>query len=177
MKKIIYLIFSFMIMGCTYQPKIFLNGQPVADNIICSYDQETGISTQSVIIKKVKEFEGNESYITNKYISLLYYNEFNISDIKDLIYVLTVNNTYWYKLTGSGYYYKLYKIKRVINHKNETLVNNKKLIYEGHLSFKSFEFKLPQNIGDEVSIYFEFTNKNDVLLFRTISINYKIKGD
>lgn len=176
MKTVFHLLFIMLIVtGCTYQPKIFVDGKPVVDNIAYSYSDISGITTRSLLIRKYKEYENDESYISNEYFAPMVFNEFKKSNTKGIIYVLSVNNTYTYSLTGKGFYYKLYKVMKVTNHKNRTLARSYTLVYKGHLSSKDFSFELPIERGDIVSCHFEFMDKKENLMFKTLEINYEIK--
>jgi hypothetical protein len=162
-------------IGCTYQPKIYLDGRPILNDISYSYNDVSGISTKSVLMKRNKAYEGNESYIAVEYYSPIYVHEFDYDKIHDIIYNLSVNNTKYYAMTGKGFKYNLYQVMRVLNHKRKSLLKMNKLVYNGHLSFKEFAFNLPHERGDEVNCYFEFRDKDNNILFKTLEINYKIK--
>ena len=163
------------ITGCTYQPKIYLDGKPILNDISYSYNDVSGISTKSVLIKRKEAYEGKESYIDVEYYLPIYEHKFKYDEIYDIIYSISVNNTYYFATTGKGFEYKLFQIMSVVNDKKKTFTNSNKLVYSGHLSFKEFNFILPHERGDKVNCYFEFRDKNDDLLFKTLEINYVVK--
>lgn len=162
-----------ILSGCTYQQKIFLDGATIADNVAYSYNGVSRIKTQSILIKKFKVNEDDESYVTGDYCPF-HYNKFKKDKIKSIQFILNVDNTANFSLTGKGYYYKLYRHLRNNNDRLRTLDIKNDLVYAGHLSHKLFTFNLPTGRGDKVSYYLEFKDKQDKLLFRTLKVNYEV---
>ena len=162
-----------VLAGCTYQQRIYIDGQPIVSNISYSSSPSTGISTSSILIKKSKKHEGDEEYIDSEYFSPVKFHTFK--NVYEINYIITINNSVLYRKTGKGFYYKAYKVIKVTNHKKRTLAKNKELIYSGHLSYKNFMINLPRERGDEVVFYIEFRDKKDEMVFRTLEVSYKIK--
>lgn len=172
-------VFVFVIIlimsGCTaYQPKIYINGSPSVSDVTYSSNPATGISTISFLTLKSEKHEGDEKYESSNFFSPVQMHEFKKKNVSAILYDLSINNKSFFRKNGKGFYYKLYKITRVINHKNKTLDNQVKLIYKGHLSFKKFMFELPSERGDEVNCVFELRSKKEDVMFKTLEINYKI---
>jgi len=80
-----------VLAGCTYQQRIYIDGQPIVSNISYSSSPSTGISTSSILVKKSKKHEGDEEYIDSEYYSPIKFHTFK--NVNEINYTIAVNNS------------------------------------------------------------------------------------
>lgn len=150
--------------SCAVYPKIYIDGQPVLDNVMYSENANTGIKTKSIFFRTYGVKEGDEELVTRDYLSPVGIKKIP-SNTKGLFYDLQVINT-----SKRAFYSAISVI--TTNWKHTTLVERTH-VYKGHLSYKEFIFNLPMDTkGGEVEFYMRFEDENGKLLFSTLRSQY-----
>lgn len=162
----VVLLTMLVVSSCTIRPRIYLDGQPILDNVMYGDNVETGIKTRAVFSRTYGVTEGDEERIETEYLNPVKMNEIP-DDTKGLSYDLVI-------LNSSRQYYSVVKV--IVRRDRQVTLVERVHVYKGHLSYKQFHFDLPTNLkgGEHLEFYVRVEDQNGRFLFATLRTRYWI---
>jgi len=148
------------------RPNIYVDGQPVMDNVMYGEDIGSRIKTRAVFSRTYGVAEGDEELLQIEYVNPVKLVELP-NDTKSVSFDLVVINS-------SRKYYNVVAV--TTRRWGQVALTERVHVYRGHLSFKQFHFDLPTNLkgGEHVEFYVRFEDENNNLLFMTLRARYWI---
>jgi hypothetical protein len=167
-KLLLVLIIILSLSSCATTVKIETNGIPVPNHITRAHLPSSGIVIESALIKYYYIKEGSELLEAFDYLNP--HKEEQVLDseyLREFEVVLRVINPNKIK-------YGLW-VNREVHAKDKTFVEKKvELIYNGSLSMKEFNIKLPVHKGSWGKAYYEFRDAYGNLMFQGLDIRYLV---
>jgi len=155
-----------VLSGCMIRPNIYVDGQPIMDNVMYGEDIGSRIKTRAVFSRTYGVAEGDEELTQVEYLNPVKTVELP-NDTKSVSFDLVVINS-------SRRYYGVVAV--TTRRWGQVALTERVHVYRGHLSFKQFHFGLPTNLkgGEHVEFYVRFEDENNDLLFMTLRARYWI---
>lgn len=163
-------VFVFVVLvalsGCMIRPNVYVDGQPIVDNVMYGEDVGSQIKTRAVFSRTYGVMEDDEELVQVEYINPVKLAELP-NDTKSVSFDLAIINE-------SRKYYNVVAI--TARRWGQTTLIERVHVYQGHLSYKQFHFDLPTDLkgGEHVEFYLRFEDLQHQLMFMTLRARYWI---